>query len=94
MYRRSSWRGRERKQPHRSTGSLVIGGANPNNAATGVFTVVPPARPALLILAIISNNGVITTVNASFTINSGVANIYANIADASTEVVGGATSSS
>ncbi len=75
------------------TGSLVIGGANPNNSAIGVFTVGSISTPGTFDLGDYTNNGVITTVNASFTINSGVANIYANIADASTEVVGGGTNS-
>ena len=75
------------------TGSLVIGGANPNSSATGVFTVGSVSTPGTFDLGDYTNNGVITSVNASFTINSGIANIYANIADASTEVVGGGTNS-
>jgi autotransporter-associated beta strand protein len=60
------------------TGSLIIGGSNPNTTATGVFTVGSSGSPGTFDLGEFTNN-VATAATPSLIINSGIVNMYADI---------------
>jgi autotransporter-associated beta strand protein len=72
-------------------GSLIIGGASPNSAATGVFTVGSVSTPGTFDLGYFTNN-IVATASPTFTINSGVVNMYANIVVVNTTSSGTTTS--
>ena len=72
-------------------GSLIIGGASPNSAATGVFTVGSISTPGTFDLGYFTNN-IVATASPTFTINSGVVNMYANIVVVNTTSAGTTTS--
>jgi autotransporter-associated beta strand protein len=65
-------------------GTLTIGGSAPNNTATGVFTVGSATTPGTFQLGDFTNTGLSATAVPTFTINSGVVDMYSNITVAST----------
>jgi len=73
-------------------GSLTIGGAAPNNTATGVLTVGSAATPGTFDLGDFTATTATATATPTFTINGGTANIYANITVASNSTTGTTTS--
>jgi autotransporter-associated beta strand protein len=72
------------------SGSLTIGGASPNDSATGIFTIGSAASPGTFLLGDFTGSAA-ATATASLTINSGVVNCFAPIVVASP---GGTTDSS
>jgi len=68
-------------------GSLIVGGNSPNSAATGVFTVGSASAPGTFDLGYFTND-IAATASPTFTINSGVVNMYANIVVVNTTAAG------
>jgi autotransporter-associated beta strand protein len=73
------------------TGTLVIGGASPSATATGVLSVGSSGSPGTFDLGDMTNN-VAAIANASFVINGGVANVFANIVSIDSSVLGSVNS--
>jgi autotransporter-associated beta strand protein len=74
-------------QPGGATGAVTVGGASPNNTATGVFNVGSVSSAGTFVLGKDTNtNASPGTATATFTINGGTANVFGtNITNASTK---------